>query len=106
VHRIKKAWRENKVVSILFLDVEGAFPNVVMAWLLHNLKKRHILTTYVVFVEQLLTGQRTRLKFDDFVSKSLKILNRIGQGDPLSMILYILYSDCHGLHNPHGLWVE
>jgi ribonuclease HI/exonuclease III len=92
VHRIKEAWRKNKVASILFLDVEGAFPNAVTERLLHNLKKRRIPTIYINFIKQLLTGRRTKLKFDDFLSESIDILNGIGQGDPLSMILYILYN--------------
>ena len=33
-----------------------------------------------------------RLKFDDFISELISILNGIGQGDPLSMILYIIYN--------------
>ena len=28
-HRIKQAWRNVRVASVLFLDIEGAFPNVV-----------------------------------------------------------------------------
>jgi ribonuclease HI len=92
VHRIKEAWGKGQVASVLFLDVEGAFPNAVTDRLIHNLKKRRIPTSYVTFIKQLLTGRRTRLKFDDFTSESIKILNGIGQGDPLSMILYILYN--------------
>ena len=30
IHRIKAAWRRHNVVAVLFLDVEGAFPNAVM----------------------------------------------------------------------------
>jgi hypothetical protein len=77
---------------VLFLDVEGAFPNAVTDRLIHNLRKRRIPETYIRFIQQLLTGRRTRLKFDDFVSESIAVLNGIGQGDPLSMILYILYN--------------
>lgn len=29
VHKVKKAWADNKVASVLFLDMEGAFPNTV-----------------------------------------------------------------------------
>jgi len=39
VDKIKKAWRKGKVVSILFLDIEGAFPNAVTERLLHNICK-------------------------------------------------------------------
>ncbi len=91
-HRIKEAWRKKKVVSVLFLDIEGAFPNAVKKRLVHNLRKREIPTKYVKFVENLLRGRRTRLKFDDFLSEPIEIRNGIGQGDPLSMILYIIYN--------------
>ena len=33
-----------------------------------------------------------RLKFNDFILELISILNGIGQGDPLSMILYIIYN--------------
>lgn len=92
VQRIKEAWRKNKVVSILFLDMEGAFPNAVTKHLIHNLRKCRIPNAYITFIEKLLTGRHTKLKFDDFVSESIKILNRIGQGGPLSMIFYIMYN--------------
>ena len=32
------------------------------------------------------------MKFDDYVSGRIDITNGIGQGDPLSMLLYILYN--------------
>ena len=92
VHKICATWRSNKVISILFLDVEGAFPNAVTKRLIHNLKKRRIPTAIVQFVEKLLTGRTTRLKFDDYISEVIDIANGIGQGDPLSMLLYILYN--------------
>ena len=89
---IKRAWQKNEVVSVLFLDVEGAFPNAVTDRLIHNLKKRRIPSIYITFIKQLLTDRRTWLKFDDFTSEGISILNGIGQGDPLSMILYIIYN--------------
>ena len=92
VHKICTAWRAEKVVSVLFLDVEGAFPNAVTARLLHNLRRRRIPTAIVNFVEQLLMNRKTRLKFDDYTSDIIDITNGIGQGDPLSMLLYILYN--------------
>ncbi|PPQ78944.1 hypothetical protein CVT25_002395, partial [Psilocybe cyanescens] len=90
--RIKTAWRNNKIVSVLYLDVEGAFPNAVTDRLLHNLKKRRIPRIYVDFVENLLKDRRTKLRFDNFTSEQILISNGIGQGDPLSMILYIIYN--------------
>ena len=87
---IKSAWREDKVVSVLFLNVEGAIPNAVKARLIHNLKKRRIPTTIVNFVTQLLSNRKTKIIFDDYISEVFNIENGIGQGDPLSMIHYTM----------------
>jgi Reverse transcriptase (RNA-dependent DNA polymerase) len=92
VHKIKDAWREDQVVSVLFLDVEGAFPNTVTDRLIHNLKRRRIPATLVRFVAGILANRRTRLRFDDYISEYMDITNGIGQGDPLSMLLYIIYN--------------
>ena len=77
------------MASVLFLDVKGAFPNAVKDHLLHNLKKRKIPEVYVIFMNNLLMGRNTKLKFDNFMSDWFAIDNGIGQGDPLSMILYL-----------------
>jgi hypothetical protein len=92
VHKIKSAWANNQVASVLFLDVEGAFPNAVTDKLIHNLRKRRIPEVYTRFIRTLLTNRRTKIKFDDFTSETINIFNGIGQGDPLSMILYIIYN--------------
>jgi len=92
VYKIKDTWRRDKVVSILFLNVEGAFSNVVTKQLIHNLHCRHIPEVYVKLIQNLLTNRKTVLKFDNFVSELININNGIGQGDPLSMILYIIYN--------------
>ncbi|OJA13662.1 hypothetical protein AZE42_13373 [Rhizopogon vesiculosus] len=89
---IKDAWRSHKVVSVLFLDIEGAFPNAVTNRLIHNMRMRRIPTSIIDFTERLLTNRKTQLRFDGFTSDWIPIDNGIGQGDPLSMILYIIYS--------------
>jgi hypothetical protein len=92
VHRIKQAWRRKKVVSILFLDIEGAFPNAVKEWLIHNMRKSRVPTLIVNAVNRILTGRTARLQFDDYVSDPFPLLNGIGQGDPISMIIYLFYN--------------
>ena len=38
-YRTKDAWRKGKVASVLFLDIEGAFPNAVTEKLTRNMKR-------------------------------------------------------------------
>src|SRR5579863_6174974 len=90
--KIKDAWRAGKVAAILFLDIEGAFPNAVPEHLAQNLRKRGVPAKYVKFVENMLKNRVTKLKFDGYESKNYSINNGIGQGDPLSMILYQFYN--------------
>jgi ribonuclease HI len=92
VDTIKAAWRRHQVVSVLFLDIEGAFPNAVTDRLLHNLRKRRVPEVFVKYIRGMLTGRRTRLRFDDYTSAWFELDNGIGQGDPLSMLLYLYYN--------------
>ena len=89
---IKNAWRAGKIISALFLDIEGAFPNTVTDCFLHNMHKCKIPSTLINFTEQALCGHRTKLSFNSFLSDWIPITNSIGQGNPFSMILYIIYN--------------
>jgi len=54
--------------------------------------KRHRLPPEIVsFTERMLNRRKTKLRFNDYTSNWFDITNGIGQGDPLSMILYIIY---------------
>ena len=86
------AWRQGKIVSVLFLNIEGTFPNAVTDRLLHNMRTHRLPPEVVNYTQQLLQGRRTRLRFDDFNSDWIPIANGIGQGNPLSMILFVIYN--------------
>ena len=91
-HTIKDAWRKGKVASVLFLDVQGAFPSVIKEVLVHSMRSRGVPMEYVRVTELMLTGRRTRLSFDDFLSDPIAINNGNNQGCPLSMIYYAFYN--------------
>ncbi|VDB89214.1 unnamed protein product [Peniophora sp. CBMAI 1063] len=88
---ITTAWAQGKVVSVLFLDIEGAFPNAVPEVLLHDLRMRRVPRYIVDFVARILDGRQTQLKFDGFESEPFDVRNGIPQGDPMSLILYLFY---------------
>ena len=54
----------------------------------------------LTFIEGMLEGRSTHLKFDDHISNTIEINNGIGQGDPLSMVLYH-----HGFVSHRGVTV-
>ncbi len=92
MHKIKEAWQSGKVTAVLFLDIEGAFPNAVPSKLIHNLRKHGIPRKYIDFMKGMLSGRCTALKFNGYMSDPIEIDNGIGQGDPLSMVMYQFYN--------------
>ena len=59
---------------------------------LHNLRKRRVPEVFVSYVDNILTGCWTQLKFDDYTLNWFELDNSIGQGNPLSMLLYLYYN--------------
>ena len=92
VHKIKDTWRKRQVTAVLFLDIEGAFPNAVTSRLLHSMRKRRLPEKLIAFAEMMLKNRYTTLRFDDYTSETVTLDNGIGQGDPLSMALYQYYN--------------
>jgi hypothetical protein len=91
-HKVKDTWRSGKVASALFLDVQGAFPNTVKDQLIHNMKMRRVPLCYTKLAERMLTNRQTQLRFDDFISDPIQIINGTTQGCPLSMLFYSFYN--------------
>ena len=91
-HKIKDAWRNNRVASVLFLDIQGAFSNVVKEVLIHIMCTRAVPSQYIRVTKLMLTGRNTRLSFDDFMSEPIAINNGNNQGCPLSMLFYAFYN--------------
>ena len=89
---IKASWRAGKVTSALFLDIKGAFPNVVPSHLEHNLHNCKVPRKIMDFIHNMLRDQVTALKFDGYMSELIKIDNGIGQGDLVSMGIYQYYN--------------
>ncbi|KAF9072279.1 hypothetical protein BDP27DRAFT_1170110, partial [Rhodocollybia butyracea] len=53
---------------------------------------RRVPEQLVMMVSLVLKDRKTRLRFGDFVSSLINLTNGIGQGDPLSMIVYLFYN--------------
>jgi hypothetical protein len=55
-------------------------------------EEEQVPTVIVNMVDRILTGRTAKLIFDDFLSDPFPLLNGIGQGDPISMIIYLFYN--------------
>ena len=86
------AWNKGKIVSGLFMDVAGAFNNMVHARLLHNLKKRSVDHRAIRWIESFLKTRKTIIKTNEASTKNIEIEVGTPQGSPLSPILYLFYN--------------
>src|SRR5882724_10220699 len=91
-HDIKNVWRQKNVVTIILLDIATLFPNAVTSQLILNMKRLGYPTPLVNFFRAMLEDCCMTLSFDGLTSGEIDIDNGIGQGDPSSMILYLIYS--------------
>lgn len=92
IDRIKLAWGKGKpVVSLLMLDVSGAYDNVSHQRLLHNLRKRR-LGQLVPWVKAFLSNRSTRIRMPEGMSDRFPTPTGIPQGSPISPILYLIYN--------------
>jgi hypothetical protein len=89
---IKDVWQKQKVASVLFLDVKGAFPSVAIDRLIHNMRLRGIPEQYTEWMEHRLGNRQTTLVFDNHSSEKFNIDNGLDQGDPFSGICYLIYN--------------
>ena len=90
--RIQRAWGDGfGVVSMLLLDVSGAYDNAHHLRLLHNMRKRR-LGYFVPWVTAFLTGRSTKIRIPEGISETISTPTGIPQGSPISPILYLIYN--------------
>jgi hypothetical protein len=65
---------------------------MVKEQLIHNMKMRRVRKWFTDLTDRMLSGCSTRLRFDDFVSDPIPLLNGTTQGDPSSMLYYSFYN--------------
>lgn len=83
---------QDRVATILSIDVAGAFDTVSHRRLLHNLKKRKIPGWMAKWVGSFLEDRHTTLAINHRATESFKVTTGIPQGSPISPILYLYYN--------------
>jgi hypothetical protein len=92
VETIQNAWKTGKIVTILLLDISGAFDNVSHLRLVHNLRKRRMPECLVNWVASFLAERYTTLELPDYHRPRARVRTGIPQGSPISPILYLFYN--------------
>ena len=89
---IQTAWTaKKKIVSVLGLDLAGAFDNVSHDRLLWVLRQKGYDEWVVQMVMSFLKGRRTRITFGDYTSRWYNTETGIPQGSTLSPVLFLFF---------------
>lgn len=89
---IQTAWKAKKaVVSVLGLDLMGAFNKVSAERLYWVLRRKGIPEWLVKMVYAFLTGRKTKIVLADWVSGWIQTTSGIPQGSTLSPILFLFF---------------
>jgi hypothetical protein len=89
--RVHRAWGRGKKVSMMLLDVAGAYDNVSHERLLHNIKQLR-LGHFMPWIASFLCNRSTRIKLPGYLSDSFPTPTGIPQGSPISPILFLLFN--------------
>jgi hypothetical protein len=90
--QVQTAWQHKAAVSLLQLDIRGAFDTVHHVRLLHTLREKGFPPWTVRWVRSFLTNRTATLAFDDALAQPARIHAGVPQGSPLSPILFLLYT--------------
>ena len=83
----KQAWRRKQEVVLLFLDIKGAFSNVSIPVLAHDMRNMGFHPKYMRWITNKTSDRHTILAFDDFVSPPFEVKHGLDQGCNLSPFL-------------------
>lgn len=73
VHRVQKSWEEKKLAEALFMDVKGAFDNVLRSQLFRNMIELSINGNLVAQTRFFLIDRKIQIIIDEYENKERKI---------------------------------
>jgi endonuclease/exonuclease/phosphatase family metal-dependent hydrolase len=89
--RVHRAWGTGRKVSMILLDVAGAYNNVSHERLLSNIQKLR-LGWFTPWIQSFLSNRSTRIKLLGYLSDSFPTPTGILQGSPILPILFLLFN--------------
>ena len=100
--QVEQVWKIGIVVSLLSLDISGAYDRVLPEILQQILERKGIPLWLTSWIHSFCTNHSTTLVFDDSESSSIPIHCGVSQDSPLSPILFLFYiSELHEtVHTP------
>ncbi|KAF7568414.1 hypothetical protein PtrM4_130270 [Pyrenophora tritici-repentis] len=90
-HDVEMAWSRHEHVSMLTLDVQGAFDALLKNRLLHRMRQQGWPPLLRKFIQNFLSERRVRVRLGNVTTPVHRVACGTPQGSPLSPVLYTLY---------------
>lgn len=90
-HDVEAAWARGKHVSLITMDVQGAFDALLKNRLIQRMAKQGWPAQTLYFVDSFLTERNIQVRLGEETTPSYQTECGTPQGSPLSSILYTLY---------------
>ncbi|RAL58039.1 hypothetical protein DID88_009167, partial [Monilinia fructigena] len=90
-HDAELALATGNVVSIVTMDVQGAFDALLKRRLLSRMIKQGWPTSLLKLIDSFLTNRKVRVRLEGITTEDYPVACGTPQGSPLSPILYMLY---------------
>jgi ribonuclease HI len=103
IHDIEEAFARNKVVTLVTMDIQGAFDTVMRNRLVLRLRQQGWPDHLARWAGSFMDGRSARVRYQDTVTPSSPLQCGLPQGSPVSPILFLLYTEpIYRLSNPQG----
>lgn len=90
-HDVERAFARGKCVTMVTMDVQGAFDALLVNRLLHRMKAQGWATEVLQLTRSFLTDRRVRVRLGKSITPNYTVQCGTPQGSPLSPVLYTLY---------------
>ena len=90
-HDIEAAMATGLEVTMITMDVQGAFDALLKKRLLKRMTEQGWPLPLLQFINSFLTGRQVRVRFEDSTTPYSEVACGTPQGSPLSPVLYMLY---------------
>ena len=64
---------ERSVLGVLFLDIKGTFPSIILKWLIHNMHRRGIPQEYTDWIRRKAIERETTINFNNYSTTAMEI---------------------------------
>src|SRR5438034_8641032 len=91
IHDIQLAKHENRVTSVLFMNIKEAYDHVSANHLLKICQKLKLLKSLCFWIRSFFQNRKVQLKFDENIQEMTDVNIGIPQGSPVSPVLFLIY---------------